>query len=94
MRIRPAPRKFLPARFRIIGIGKVIGTQTYEKDWFKRPLRCQDGSGIKFTTENYFTPLGNNINGTGITPDLPVEETKKEDAVLDAALSVLGEEPL
>lgn len=76
------------------GIGKVIGTQTYGKGLVQKTFTLSDGSGIKFTTENYFTPLGNNINGTGITPDLPVEETKKEDAVLDAALSVLGEEPL
>ena len=60
-------------------IGTIIGTQTYGKGLVQKTYTLSDGSGIKFTTENYFTPLGNNINGTGITPDIVLEEESEEE---------------
>lgn len=62
------------------GIGTIVGTQTYGKGLVQKTYTLSDGSGIKFTTENYFTPLGNNINGTGITPDVALEEETEETA--------------
>ena len=60
-------------------IGTIIGTQTYGKGLVQKTYTLSDGSGIKFTTENYFTPLGNNINGTGITPDIVLEEESEDE---------------
>ena len=55
------------------GVGTVIGTTTYGKGIVQKIIQLSDGSGIKLTTSAYFTPLGNNIHGTGITPDIEVE---------------------
>ena len=35
-----------------------------------------DGSAVKFTTEKYFTPAGQDIDGNGITPDVVIEEAQ------------------
>lgn len=55
------------------GVGTVMGTTTYGKGIVQKIIQLSDGSGIKLTTSAYFTPLGNNIHGTGITPDVEVE---------------------
>ena len=36
-------------------------------------MSLNDGSGMKITTEEYFTPKGNEINKKGIQPDEEVE---------------------
>ena len=33
----------------------------------------KDGSAIKLTVAKYYTPNGDNIHGTGITPDVEIE---------------------
>lgn len=55
------------------GVGTVMGTTTYGKGIVQKIIQLSDGSGIKLTTSAYFTPLGNNIHGTGIAPDVEVE---------------------
>lgn len=55
------------------GIGTVMGTTTYGKGIVQKIIRLSDGSGLKLTTNAYFTPNGNNIHGTGIEPDVEVE---------------------
>jgi len=37
-----------------------------------------DGSGMKLTTARYYTPSGRSVEGTGITPDLEVDEYASE----------------
>ena len=47
------------------------------KDVYKRQLySLSDGSGLKITTEEYYTPNHNKINKEGITPDVEVDLTK------------------
>ena len=51
------------------------------------------------TTAKYYTPNGNNIHGTGITPDIPIDLTEEqkqmseipeeEDMQLQTALEVI-----
>ncbi len=54
--------------------GQVIGTQTFGKGVAQTILEMPySGGGVKLTTSEYFTPLGNTINGVGITPDVVVE---------------------
>lgn len=55
------------------GVGTVMGTTTYGKGIVQKIIQLSDGSGIKLTTSAYFTPRGNDIHGTGITPDVEVE---------------------
>ena len=53
-----------------------------------------DGSAIKYTIAQYYTPKGQVIQGNGVTPNMVVELPKDatEDLQLDAALEyVKGE---
>lgn len=59
-----------------LGIGPVVGTQTYGKGVVQNTYFLSDGSAVKFTTEKYFTPAGQDINGNGITPDVVIEEAQ------------------
>lgn len=52
---------------------KVIGIKTYGKGVIQAVLNLSDGSGIKITTAEYFTPNGTEINKKGITPDIEVK---------------------
>ena len=57
---------------------KLVGTKTYGKGIIQTLLSLKDGSGLKITTEQYFTPKGTTIHKTGIKPD---EEVKLPDTV-------------
>ena len=52
---------------------KVIGTKTYGKGEIQSVFNLSDGSGLKITTAEYFTPNGIEINKKGITPDIEVK---------------------
>ncbi len=56
------------------GLGPVVGTQTYGKGVVQDTYTLSDGSAFKMTTKEYFTPKGRNIDGSGITPDIVVED--------------------
>lgn len=53
--------------------GTLIGTTTFGKGVVQRIHDLDDGSGLKLTISEYFTPNGTNIHGIGITPDIVVE---------------------
>lgn len=55
------------------GLGKIVGTQTYGKGVVQQIFDLQDGTCVKLTIAEYYTPKGRNINGKGITPDVKVE---------------------
>ncbi len=55
------------------GIGAIVGTTTYGKGVVQTIRKLSDGSAVKLTTSNYYTPNGNNINKVGITPDVEVK---------------------
>ena len=76
------------------GKGKIIGTQTFGKGIVQTIQPLTDGSAIKYTIAQYYTPKGQVIQGNGVTPDMVVELPKDatEDLQLDAALEyVKGE---
>lgn len=50
----------------------IIGTKSYGKGVIQTVYSFSDGSGLKVTTEEYFTPNHNKINKVGITPDIEV----------------------
>ena len=80
----------------------VVGTTTFGKGIVQSLYTLQDGSGIKLTTEHYYTPDGTDIHGAGIEPDVSVElneglETmieipKDQDNQLQAALEALNQQ--
>ncbi len=76
------------------GTGKIVGTQTYGKGVVQQLFDLGDGSSVKLTVSQYYTPNGRSIQDVGITPDVEVEYEKNEDDPeadnqLDEAVSVL-----
>lgn len=51
---------------------KLIGETTYGKGVVQTVIRLKDGSGLKVTTEEYFSPNHSKIHEVGITPDIEV----------------------
>ena len=79
------------------GIGTIIGTTTYGKGIVQELYQLPDGTCLKITTSEYYTPNGRSIHGVGIQPDIEVEyvydETNPErDNQLQKALEVLANE--
>ncbi|MCI8273485.1 MAG: S41 family peptidase [Clostridia bacterium] len=51
----------------------VVGTKTFGKGVIQQVLSLDNGSGLKITVEEYYTPNRNQINEIGIEPDETVE---------------------
>ena len=81
--------------------GKVtlVGTKTYGKGIIQELHQLSDGSGLKITVSEYYTPNHNAIHKIGITPDVEVdlsEDVKqqttiqeKDDNQLQKAIEIL-----
>lgn len=79
--------------------GELIGTTTFGKGVVQRIRDLGDGTGLKITVSEYFTPKGTNIHGIGITPDIVIELNEgvenigadyiEEDNQLQEAIEVL-----
>ena len=61
---------------------KIIGTKSYGKGVIQEVLTLQDGTGIKITTNEYFTPNKTKINKVGIEPDETVNLPETVKSVL------------
>lgn len=61
------------------GVGVIVGTQTYGKGIVQDVFRLSDGSVIRLTVSHYYTPKGNDIHETGITPDIYIEESDADE---------------
>ena len=78
------------------GKARIVGTQTFGKGIVQSILPISDGTAVKITIENYFTPNGNNIHGVGITPDEVVEfdteayQENETDTQLNAAIEYIN----
>ncbi len=78
----------------------LVGVTTYGKGVIQKVYPLTDGSGLKMTTNEYFTPNHNKINKIGIEPnkkiDLPKEIknktniTEEEDIQLQKAIEILN----
>ena len=68
--------------------GTIIGTQTFGKGIVQNIVPLNDGSAVKLTVANYFTPNGNNIHKIGIEPDIEVENVEEQ---LNKAVEVIKE---
>ena len=79
----------------------LVGTKTYGKGIIQELHQLSDGSGLKITTNEYFTPKHNAIHEIGIKPDIEIDLSKeakqqlqlseKEDTQLQKAIEVLNE---
>lgn len=71
----------------------IVGEKTYGKGVVQSLINLSSGSLLKVTTAHWYTPKGNTINGTGITPDKEVSRSYEDinsgkDPQLDAALAL------
>ena len=77
----------------------IVGTKTYGKGVIQQIVTLTDGSGLKLTIEEYFTPNKNKINNIGIEPHEIVELPesvqnpllleRKDDTQLDKAIEII-----
>lgn len=77
----------------------IIGSKTYGKGIIQTVFSLSDGSGLKITTAEYYTPNGETIHKVGITPNIEVQlpenlknkysPTREEDTQLKKAIEQL-----
>lgn len=75
------------------GKATIVGETTYGKGVVQSLVNLSGGTLLKVTTAHWYTPNGNSINGTGVTPDQIVVRSyedinKNIDPQLDAALAL------
>ncbi|MBR3325101.1 MAG: S41 family peptidase [Clostridia bacterium] len=75
----------------------VVGKKTFGKGVIQTLYRLSDGSGLKITTNKYYTPNHNNIDKEGVIPDIETEKydfngelKKDEDIQLNKAIDTLN----
>lgn len=73
--------------------GKVVGTTSYGKGLVQEFKSLRDGTYVKVTICEYFSPKGNKINKIGVEPDYVVEDNPEteNDEQLDKAVEVIKE---
>ena len=82
-------------------VAKIVGTTTFGKGVIQELLTMKDGTGLKLTTNEYYTPNRSKINKVGIEPDenveLPTEYknaltvSQEQDTQLNKAIELLKE---
>ena len=77
--------------------GVLIGAKTYGKGSVQQWTTLVDDAGaIRVTVARWLTPNGRQINGIGLTPDIPVEYTEEDfnagrDPQLERAIQYIQE---
>lgn len=76
------------------GIGTIVGTTTYGKGVVQSVFDLKDGTCLKLTVSEYFTPNGRSIHGEGVVPDVEVlyevdEAHPERDNQLEKAVEIL-----
>ncbi|MDR1209491.1 MAG: S41 family peptidase [Clostridiales bacterium] len=70
-----------------MGVGELVGAQTFGKGVVQNIIELGDGSAVKVTIAKYYTPNGRCIQDIGLTPDYPAEIGDGEIAkVVDGAI--------
>ena len=71
-------------------IAKIIGTRTYGKGVMQEIVSMPIGGALKVTIEEFYTPNGDKINKTGITPDVEIEDddNTEQDEQLQKAIEM------
>lgn len=76
------------------GIGQIVGETSYGKGVVQQMISLPDDTMLKITVSEYFTPLGRNIHGIGIEPDVEVSYDYNDletDEQLEKAMEVVTE---
>lgn len=65
--------EILAGAIRDYDAGVLLGTKTFGKGVVQNVIDLGDGTGVKITTAQYFTPSGECIHEVGLTPDVELE---------------------
>ena len=65
--------EFFAAALQEYGKAIVVGEQTIGKGYSQRTYPLSDGSALRLSDNEYFTPQGKSLIGTGVTPDISVD---------------------
>lgn len=74
---------------------EIVGTTTYGKGVIQNVFQLTDGSVLKLTIAEYYTPNETKINKVGISPDYEIEDVEQEnedeeiDEQLNKALEII-----
>ena len=73
------------------GVGKIVGKTSYGKGLVQHFVSLGDGTYVKITVAEYFSPNGTKINKIGVIPDVEIEDNIEtaEDEQLQKALEVI-----
>ena len=78
------------------GTGQIVGMTTYGKGVVQQLIDLRDGTCLKLTIAEYYTPSGRSINGEGVVPDVEVEyeynaQDPQADNQLEKAMEVVSQ---
>ncbi len=74
---------------------RVVGTQTFGKGSIQTLYDFADGDSLKYTVGKWYAPNGENIDKTGITPDVVIEfdvdqyKANRKDNQLEEAKNII-----
>ena len=71
----------------------ILGEQTSGKGYYQNTFRLSDGSAVALSVGKYFTPQGNNLEGVGILPDIPVEVDEETASAIYYGTLEAGKDP-
>ena len=74
--------EFFAAALQEYGVGQVVGSQTCGKGYFQNTYRLSDGSAVSLSSGTYYTPNNVSLANVGVTPDIPVDLTEDDAALL------------
>jgi carboxyl-terminal processing protease len=76
--------------------GTIVGQKSFGKGSVQTLMTLKDGSGLKLTTQKYYTPNMRSIHGVGVEPDVKVEPEAQKERIeplvlkRDLALGAIG----
>lgn len=73
------------------GKSKLVGVKSFGKGSVQNLEELKDGSMVKITVANWFTPSGRKINAEGINPDVEVKHNPSSDDQMAKALELLAQ---
>ncbi len=81
------------------GLATVVGTRSFGKGTVNHAVELSNGGAVYVSIARWLTPDGNQIEGRGITPDVPITLTLEDieaqrDVAIFRAVNVLRGEPL
>ncbi len=65
--------EFFAAALQEYDVATIVGQKTQGKGYSQQTFKLNDGSSVHISTTRYYTPKGNSLADTGVTPDVLVE---------------------